>query len=349
MRVLVICGGESSEHSVSLVTTRAVLDSLDPDHEVVLVGITPEGKHILLPEVGDWNLVDSPQLEDNDLEIFWPLGGGDLAYFEYRELIPIGEIDVCLPLLHGHNGEDGSIQGLLELCHIPYVGNGISASALAMDKQLTKNLARQAGIPVCDEQVIDHNSFLDDPESVFDELKQNVSFPVVVKPAKSGSSVGVSVAEDPSQLLEAVKSAFEQDSRVLVEPRLIGREIEIAVLEHKSGDLLTSVGGEISVGGGGIYDYQAKYLSNSAKLTVPAQLSETELSEAQDLARAAFRALGCEGLARVDFFLTDQGWFLSEVNTMPGFTPISMYPKLWKESGIDYPELIGRLIELAIR
>jgi len=349
MRVLVICGGESSEHSVSLVTTKAVLESIDPEHEVILVGITPEGKHILLPEVGEWKLSDSPVLEDNDLEILWPFGGGELAYFEYRELIPIGEIDVCLPLLHGDNGEDGSIQGLLQLCHIPYVGNGVSASAMAMDKQLTKNLARQAGIPVCDEQVINHDQFLDNPEQTLQNLDNLVDYPVVVKPVKSGSSVGVSVAENSNQLLDSLKLAFEQDSRVLIEPRLIGREIEIAVLEDIGGELLTSVAGEITVGGGGIYDYQAKYLSDTARLTVPAELTDIELKEAQELAKAAFSALGCSGLARVDFFYTDSGWLLSEVNTMPGFTPISMYPKLFKESGIDYPELIGKLIERAIR
>ncbi len=349
MRVLVICGGESSEHSVSLVTTRAVLESIDPEHEVILVGITPEGKHILLPEIGDWELADSPKLEDNDLEIFWPFGGGELAYFEYRELIPIGEIDVCLPLLHGENGEDGSIQGLLQLCHIPYVGNGISASAVAMDKQLTKSLVREQGIGVTKDILIDHNDFMDDPESTFQNLSQQVSYPVVVKPVKSGSSVGVSLAENNQQLLQAVKKAFEQDNRVLVEPRLIGRELEIAVLEDLNGELLTSGAGEISVGGGGIYDYQAKYLSDAAQLTVPAELTPEQLATAQQLAKKAFKTLGCAGLARVDFFLTDEGWVLSEVNTMPGFTPISMYPKLWKDSGIDYPELIAKLIELAIR
>ena len=349
MRVLVICGGESPEHSVSLVTTKAVLESIDPEHEIILVGITPEGKHILLPEVGDWNLADSPKLEDNDLEILWPFGGGNLAYFEYREVVPIGQIDVCLPLLHGDNGEDGSIQGLLQLCHIPYVGNGISSSAVAMDKQLTKSLAREAGIPVCDEQVLKHDQFLDDPESTFNLLKESITFPVVVKPARSGSSVGVSVAEDTQELLQSVKSAFEQDERVLIEPRLVGREIEIAVLEDNSGELRTSVGGEIRVGGGGIYDYQAKNLSNAAALIVPAELSKQELEQAQEYAKAAFMALGCRGLARVDFFLTDEGWILSEVNTMPGFTPISMYPKLWQESGLDYSELISRLIALAIR
>lgn len=349
MRVLVICGGESTEHSVSLVTTKAVLESIDPEHEVILVGITPEGKHILLPEVGDWKLANSPKLEDNDLEILWPFGGGELAYFEYRELIPIGEIDVCLPLLHGDNGEDGSIQGLLQLCHIPYIGNGVSASAVSMDKQLTKNLAKQAGIAVADGEVIDHNQFLDDPETTFQQLTEKISYPVVVKPVKSGSSVGVSVAKNTQQLLRAVKLAFEQDDRVLVEPRLFGRELEIAVLEDLGGELMTSVAGEITVGGGGIYDYQAKYLSNVAKLTVPADLTDEQLATAQEIAKRAFVALGCSGLARVDFFLTEDGWILSEVNTMPGFTPISMYPKLWKESGIDYPELISRLIELAIR
>ncbi len=349
MRVLVICGGESSEHSVSLVTTKAVLESIDAEHEVILVGITPEGKHILLPEVGEWRLSDSPVLEDNDLEILWPFGGGELAYFEYRELIPIGEIDVCLPLLHGDNGEDGSIQGLLQLCHIPYVGNGVAASAVAMDKQLTKKLAREAGIPVCDEQVINHDQFLDNPEQTLQNLDKVVEYPVVVKPAKSGSSVGVSVSENSNQLLDSLRLAFEQDSRVLIEPRLIGREIELAVLEDIGGELLTSVAGEITVGGGGIYDYQAKYLSDTARLTVPAELTDIELKEAQELARSAFLALGCSGLARVDFFYTDSGWLLSEVNTMPGFTPISMYPKLFKESGIDYPELIAKLIERAIR
>lgn len=349
MRVLVICGGESSEHSVSLVTTKAVLESIDPEHEVILVGITPEGKHILLPEIEDWALESSPKLEDNDLEILWPFGGGDLAYFEYRELIPIGEIDVCLPLLHGENGEDGSIQGLLQLCHIPYIGNGVSASAVAMDKQLTKSLAREQGIRVTEDILIDQNEFMDDPETTFQNLSQQVNFPVVVKPVKSGSSVGVSVAENNQQLLRAVKNAFEQDNRVLVEPRLIGKELEIAVLEDLNGELLTSAAGEITVGGGGIYDYRAKYLSDAAQLTVPAALTPEQLATAQQLAKKAFKTLGCAGLARVDFFLTDEGWVLSEVNTMPGFTPISMYPKLWKDSGIDYPELIAKLIELAIR
>jgi D-alanine-D-alanine ligase len=349
MRVLVICGGESSEHSVSLVTTRAVLEAIDPQHEVVVVGITPEGKHILLPEIDDWTLGNSPKLEDNDLEILWPFGGGELAYFEYRELIPIGEIDVCLPLLHGDNGEDGSIQGLLQLCHIPYIGNGISASAVAMDKQLTKNLARQAGIAVCDEQVIDHHEFLNNPEQSFLRVSAGVKYPVVVKPARSGSSVGVSVADNSSELLQAIKEAFEQDEKVLIEPRLVGRELEIAVLEDLDGQLLTSVAGEITVGGGGIYDYNAKYLSDAAKLSIPAVLTEEQLSTGQELSKKAFRALGCSGLARVDFFLTDEGWVLSEVNTMPGFTPISMYPKLWEESGMDYRDLVAKLIELAIR
>lgn len=349
MRVLVICGGESSEHSVSLVTARAVLEAIDPEHEVIVVGITPEGKHILLPETEDWTLAESPKLEDNDLEILWPFGGGELAYFEYRELIPIGEIDVCLPLLHGDNGEDGSIQGLLQLCHIPFIGNGISASAVAMDKQLTKNLARQAGIPVCDEQIIDHNAFLDNPEQSFHNVAEKLNYPVVVKPARSGSSVGVSVAENGSELLRGIREAFEQDDKVLIEPRLIGRELEIAVLEDLDGQLLTSIAGEITVGGGGIYDYQAKYLSDAAKLSIPAELTEEQLATGQELSKKAFRALGCSGLARVDFFLTDDGWVLSEVNTMPGFTPISMYPKLWKESGMDYRELISKLIELAIR
>jgi D-alanine-D-alanine ligase len=190
---------------------------------------------------------------------------------------------------------------------------------------------------------------LDDPESTFNLLKESITFPVVVKPARSGSSVGVSVAEDTQELLQSVKSAFEQDERVLIEPRLVGREIEIAVLEDNSGELRTSVGGEIRVGGGRIYDYQAKYLSNAAELIVPAELSKQELEQAQEYAKAAFMALGCRGLARVDFFLTDEGWILSEVNTMPGFTPISMYPKLWQESGLDYSELISRLIALAIR
>ncbi len=349
MRVLVVCGGESSEHSVSLSTTRAVLDAIDPSHEVILVGITKEGKHILLPAVGEWELTESPELEDNDLEILWPLGGGDLAYFEYRELIPIGEIDVCLPLLHGDNGEDGSIQGLLQLSHIPYVGNGIAASAIAMDKKLTKDVLRQAGISVCDEVVVKHNQFLDNPEATTEEIVRNIEFPVVVKPAKSGSSVGVTVAEDQSSLVHGLIEAFKQDTKVLIEPRLVGRELEIAVLENLAGEPETSIAGEIVLGGGGIYDYNAKYLSDAATLKVPADLSEAELNQMKGIAAKAFSALGCEGLARVDFFLTEQGWFLSEVNTMPGFTPISMYPKLWKESGVEYPELIARLIELAIR
>lgn len=350
MRILILCGGESAEHSVSLATAKSVMGAISDGHEVVLVGITPTGEHNYLGEheIGDWELADSPVLEPNSKSIIWPMGGGELQFLAEGSPVSLGEIDVCIPLLHGDNGEDGTIQGLLELCHIPYVGNGVFASAAAMDKVFAKALFRQAGIAVADDWVLTETDFLSDPESSYRELVERVQLPVFVKPARSGSSVGVSLAKTTEELIAGVVAAFKVDDKILIEPKLEGRELECSVLESRDGEHRVSVAGEIIVTGRDFYDYEAKYLSGGSQLIIPAELNLDQLQEMQSLARKAFDALGCSGLARTDFFLTDHGFYLTEVNTMPGFTSVSMYPKLWEASGLSYSELIEELIQLAL-
>lgn len=350
MRILVLCGGESAEHSVSLATAKSVLSAISDQHEVVLVGITPDGEHNYLGahEIGDWELADSPSLQTNSKSVIWPMGGGELRFLAEGLPVSLGEVDVCIPLLHGDNGEDGTIQGLLELCHIPYVGNGVLSSAVAMDKVFAKALFRQAGITVADDWVLTESDFLADPEVSYRELVQRVELPVFIKPARSGSSVGVSLAKTTEELIAGVVEAFKIDGKILIEPKLEGRELECSVLESKDGEHRVSVAGEIVVSGRDFYDYEAKYLSSTSQLIVPAELNLDQLQEMQSIARKAFDALGCSGLARTDFFLTDSGFFLTEINTMPGFTSVSMYPKLWQASGLSYSELIQELIDLAL-
>jgi D-alanine-D-alanine ligase len=258
---------------------------------------------------------------------------------------------VVFPLLHGKNGEDGTIQGLLQLAKLPFIGNGVLASAAAMDKAIAKAIFRDAGIPVADSLVLRRQSFIDDPESALEKLAHwQHQPPLFVKPARSGSSVGVSLVTEAAELVPAIIGAFEHDATVLVEPRLVGRELECSVLESRDDSPhRVSLAGEIIMKTRAFYDYQAKYLeTDAAELVAPAELSDRELNQMQALARRAFDALGCTGLARTDFFLTESGFVLTEVNTMPGFTPISMYPRLWQVSGLEYRELITELIELGI-
>lgn len=260
----------------------------------------------------------------------------------------LGPIDIVFPILHGRFGEDGTVQGMLELVDLPYVGSGVLASSLGMDKHFTKTVLQAAGIAVAPWVRFTAHDWATAPEEVLVSLG-SLGSPAFVKPARAGSSVGVSKVSTPDAFRAAIELALAEDSTVLVETGLVGREVECAVLESLPGEPpRVSVAGEVVVTGRDFYDFEAKYLdAPGIELVCPADLRPEQLSEMQDLSRRAFEALGCAGLARVDFFLTADGFVVNEVNTMPGFTPISMFPSCWLASGLSYPELITELIEVA--
>ena len=350
LRVALVFGGRSSEHEISCVTAGGVLGAIDRDKfDVVPVGITKDG--IFVPSADDtekWAL-NKEQLPTVEFE------GKTLTWLPNREIAINGEsagkIDVVFPVLHGPYGEDGTIQGFFELLDLPYVGNGVLASAAGMDKEFTKALFEAAGVPVTPHVVIRKSNWLRDPETALEAVKNLGSPPLFVKPARAGSSVGVSKVNHMDDFAEAVAKAFEEDDKLVVERGVVGREVEVAVLEGRDGEpTRVTVAGEIIVKGREFYDFEAKYLDeDSVDLVIPADLTADELQEMQAIARKAFAAIGGEGLSRVDFFLTKNGFIVNEINTMPGFTRLSMFPSLWKASGIDYKTLITELIELALK
>ena len=356
IRVLLLFGGRSSEHSISCATAAGVMGAIDRNRfELVPVGITRGGT--LVPVEDDakrWALSEGelPTVEFAGTKCIWPeLGDKELRTLdEAGKVDSLGEIDVVFPVLHGPYGEDGTIQGLLELLDMPYVGNGVFASAAGMDKDFTKALFQAAGIPVTPHVVIREGEWLNDPEHSLAKVRDLGALPLFVKPARAGSSVGVSKVSDMAEFADAVALALDNDNKVVVERGLVGREVECAVLGGRDGKRpRVSVAGEIIVTGRDFYDFEAKYRDEaSVELVVPASLSAAELDEMQTIARRAFEAIGGAGLARVDFFLTKDGFFVNEINTMPGFTPLSMFPMLWQASGIAYADLISELIELAL-
>jgi D-alanine-D-alanine ligase len=343
IRLVVLFGGRSAEHEVSCVTAVSVLRALDPArYHVVPVGITAEGR---------WLLAEEAQrlLESGRRELLPPaleVQGKEVEPFHAVSAPPLAADEplVVFPLLHGPFGEDGTVQGLCELADVPYVGSGVLGSALAMDKVATKRLLVEAGLPVPRYLGLHE-------QEIGDELGARVSgdlgWPVFVKPANLGSSVGVSKARDRSELAAAVAEALRYDEWVVVEEAITGREIECGVL----GDIApeASVPGEIRPSRE-FYDYEDKYVEGTAGLLVPAPLPKDVTAEVQRLAIAAFEAVRAEGMARVDFFYEEggRGLLVNEVNTIPGFTPISMYPRLWEASGVPYPELVDRLVRLAL-
>jgi D-alanine-D-alanine ligase len=335
IRVGVIFGGRSGEHEVSLRSAESVLRSLDRSrYEVVPIAITHEGR---------WLTSDSAValLPPKDT-IQKTLTTGDPVTLP-AEPVEHGMVDVIFPVLHGTFGEDGTIQGLLELANVPYVGAGVLGSAVGMDKDVMKRLLREAGIPIGDYWTLRKA----DIPSFVKTRRQDLPYPVFVKPANLGSSVGISKVRGPDELEAALHSAAEYDRKLVVEKGIDAREIEISVLGND--DPIASVPGEI-IPSREFYDYQAKYVDDDSELLIPAPLSEDQVREARQLAIAAFKVLECAGMARVDLFLDRKsGKFLvNEINTLPGFTSISMYPKLWEASGVSYSELIDRLIALAI-
>lgn len=293
-----------------------------------------------------------PRVRDNGTRIRWPDRAGDrtltveLADGSSRSL---GEVDVVFPILHGRFGEDGTVQGMLELLGLPFVGSGVLASALGMDKHFTKTVLLQAGIAVAPWTTVTAREWAHAPAGVA-ERASSLGLPAFVKPARAGSSVGVSRVTDWSQLAEAMEIALAEDNKVLIEEGIVGREVECGVLEGRDGGpTRVSVAGEVVMTDRAFYDFDAKYLdAPGIELVCPAPMSDEELATMQSIAATAFEAIGGAGLARVDFFLTENGFVVNELNTMPGFTPISMFPACWIASGLSYPQLIDELIDLAL-
>lgn len=354
--VAVLFGGRSSEHSISCATARGVLQAIDPDrYEVIPVGITRDGAFTHVTSgIDDFVLKPDalPEVPDNGTRIIWPdtAGSRELKVTDNAGTRSLGNIDIVFPILHGPFGEDGTIQGMLELVDLPYVGSGVLASSVGMDKHFTKTVLEHAGIEVAPWRTVRLIEWQTRRSAVRAVIEQ-MGLPVFVKPSRAGSSVGVSKVSDWSEFEKAMDIAFAEDDRVLIEETIIGREIECAVLQGMPGEpTRASVAGEIVVSGRDFYDFEAKYLGAAGiDLVCPAPLEPELLSQLQHLSVRAFEAIDGAGLARVDFFLTDEDEFvLNEINTMPGFTPISMFPRCWHESGLGYSELIDELIAVAL-
>lgn len=355
IRVALFFGGRSSEHAISCATAGGVLGAMDPQrYDVVLVGITRDGAMTLRDrdEVAGFSLDELPDLADNGTRVRLPESAvtRELTVTDPSGAVrSLGDVDVAFPILHGPFGEDGTIQGAFELVGLPYVGNGVLASALGMDKHVTKTMLEGAGIAVAPWVTVSRNDLRRHPD-LWRRRIEGLGLPAFVKPARAGSSVGVSRLTDWSQLDDALDVAFAEDTRVLVEQGVAGRELECAVLEGRDGESpRVSVAGEIRITGRDFYDFDAKYLGAAGvELVCPAPLHEQELERMQSIAARAFGAIGGAGLARVDFFFTGAEFVVNEINTMPGFTPISMFPTCWLASGLSYPELIDELIELGM-
>lgn len=337
IRVGILYGGQSAEHEISILSARNVLAALDRSRfEPLLIGIDKAGR---------WLAQDEQRLLASARD-------PRQVRVEPGQPVPIetvaGRVDVVFPVLHGTLGEDGAMQGLLEVAGIPYVGAGVLGSAVGMDKDVMKRLLREAGIPIADFRTVRRDAFLADPAAACQQLLP-LGFPMFTKPANAGSSVGVRKVGSADQLEDAVRHALQFDTKAVVEQGVVGREIELAVLGGTPPTV--SVAGEVIVEhADGFYSYEAKYLDEKgARLVMPTQLTDAELARAQAVAVHTFQVLECDGLARVDLFMTRDGRFLvNEINTLPGFTAISMYPKLWALSGLPQTELISRLIDLGL-
>ena len=342
LRVAVLFGGQSSEHDVSIMSARNVIRAIDAGtYEVVPILIDRAGRWLLVEAKG--GVLAEPIAYEGTEVCLLPGAKGRLLALEGAGAREMPAVDALFPVLHGLYGEDGSIQGLAQMVGVPLVGCGIVGSAIAIDKDIAKRLLREAGLPVACSVTLTRGEKPD-----FDEIVSALGSPVFVKPTRQGSSVGVSKAHDAQEFENALADAFRHDRKVLVEEFVRAREIECAVLEQPDGTLFVSVPGEIATAEThGFYSYDAKYIDqDGAVITIPADIPAETAETLRRMAADGFRALGCEGLARVDFFVRpDQSTVINEINTMPGFTNISMYPKAMGASGISYPELVGRLIE----
>jgi len=336
LHVTLLFGGRSAEHEVSIISARSIHRHLDPHRYTV--------SSIYLDRKGGWRKVDSPHSTEEELRhgtflsfLPWGIktGGG------------IDSADITFPILHGPFGEDGTVQGLLELADVPYVGSNVLSSAGCMDKDTAKILFRAAGLPVVDHITLKEEDWRKDNQGVIQKTRDLFASPLFVKPANLGSSVGISKVSQWEALPAAIDAAFRFDEKILIEQGIIGRELECSVLGNDHPE--SSLPGEI-IPYREFYDYRDKYLDGKTQLIIPAEISATQAESVRTLAVQAFKLLGCSGMARVDFFLEKQTerLFLNEINTIPGFTDISMYPKLWEAEGLSFSELLDKLIELGL-
>lgn len=347
LKVAVLFGGVSSEHEISLLSAYSVLTNIPADkYDVFCVGITKKGRWMYYPgeyeniKTGEWEKdpdCSTAILSPDALHKGFIVMGKDENY--------VRKADVVFPVLHGANGEDGTVQGLCQLAGLPCVGCDMTSSAVCMDKSLTHTVLDAAKIKTA-KYIALRSGCLHDIDGACAEIEEKLGYPVYIKPACAGSSVGVSRAADRSALKSGLKVAFAHGNKAVVEREIVGKEVECAVLGNK-GDLIASVPGQITPAEE-FYDYDAKYKLGTSVLDIPAKISEEQMSRLRDIAARAYTACGCSGFSRVDFFVTSDDIILNEINTIPGFTDISMYPKLMGNMGISYPALLDRLIQLAV-
>jgi D-alanine-D-alanine ligase len=358
-RVLILFGGRSGEHAISCATAGGVLRAIDRErYDVLPIGITPSGRWVRVADDPDlWRITDGvlPEVIEAPERVLLPQEAGSREVRVIEPGLPaadLGTVDVVLPLLHGPYGEDGTLQGMLELADVRYVGAGVLASAVGMDKHFMKIALVAAGLPVGPFEMLRGDDWATDKAGIRARVEA-LGLPLFVKPARAGSSLGITRVTDLTELPAAIAEAQRHDPKVVIEAGIVGREIECAVLGGRGGaPARASLPGEIVVTDAEhtFYDFEAKYLDESAvSLQCPADLPQDVIERVQDVAVRTFESIDCEGLARVDVFVTEGGEVIvNEINTMPGFTPYSMYPRMWQESGIAYPELLDELLQLAL-
>lgn len=348
--ILVLFGGVSPEHDVSLVSAESVLRNMNKENRRILpVGITKEGKWILFGG-DDFADIAANQWEQNPanrVAFLSPVRGMGLCILNADGSMETVMPDLIFPVLHGENGEDGSIQGLFQIAGIPFVGCGVCAAAASMDKSVTKLIAATTGVRQAQWLTLFRSKFRKDAKKMCDTIMEKINFPIFIKPCSTGSSVGVSKVKNAEQLMTALKNAFQYDKKVLAEEFINGREVEVAVLGNE--EPVAATAGEIDAGAE-FYDYETKYITSTSRPYIPARISEETNAKVRAFAVKIFKALGCAGLSRVDFFVTrdTEEIVFNEINTLPGFTSISMYPKMWIADGVSYAELIDRVIALAL-
>lgn len=347
-KVLVVFGGQSGEHEVSVISAESVIKSLDTTkYEILTIGITKEGHWFWGVKPQEWK-ESKEQIMPQHIQVALALDPQEPKFIalDGSKLDNDGKCDIVFPVMHGPKGEDGTIQGLLEMTGFPYVGSGVLGSSLGMDKDRMKAVFQEAGLPIVPHISVLRSELATEKEKIVERISHLLGFPCFIKPANLGSSVGISKASNKEELITALDYAANFDRKLVIEKGVKAREIELSVLGNDNAK--SSIPGEI-IPCKEFYDYEAKYLDASSKSIIPAELKESTKKQLQEYAVKAFNAVGAAGLGRIDFFVTeDDTIFVNEINTMPGFTQISMYPKLWEASGLPYRELLDRLIDLGM-
>lgn len=347
-KVLVIFGGQSGEHEISVVSANSIIKALDTvKYEILTIGITKDGRWFwgVMPE--EW-IEAKEQIKPEHIQVTLVLEPMNPRFISLNgsQLKNEGKCDIVFPVMHGPKGEDGTIQGLMEVAGFPYVGSGVLGSALGMDKDRMKAVFKDAGLPIVPHITVLRSELAVQKKEIAEKITQQLGFPCFVKPANLGSSVGISKAKDREELISALDYAAEFDRKIVIEKGVKAREIELSVLGND--DAKASIPGEI-IPSKDFYDYEAKYIDTGSKLIIPAELNDSTVKQLQEYAVKAFHSVEAFGLSRMDFFVTEDGSiYANEINTMPGFTQISMYPKLWEASGVPYKELLDHLINLGL-